>query len=127
MFYQSVHPHSAQLLRFGFDISPEAVALVGKSTKDLPIGDESSAQLAQVGALGIRAVWLEHSWETQQNRIMKLSYDPWTRSAAVGMLLPPEPELPLSPNRCHSLAFDEVTGRLCLGMYDGKLYLLEFV
>lgn len=91
------------------------------------MSNESSAQLAQVGALGTRAVWLEHNWETQLNRVMKLSYDPRTGLTKVGILLPPDPELPLTPNMCHSLAFDEVTGRLCLGMYDGNVYVLDFV
>ncbi|KAI0359843.1 hypothetical protein OH77DRAFT_1419176 [Trametes cingulata] len=127
MFYHSVHPHSAQLLRFSFDVTTEAVTLTGMSSKDFLIGNESSAQLAQVGALGIRGVWLEHNWETQQNRVMKLAYDPHTRTARVGMLLPHDPELPFTPNMCHSLAFDEVTGRLCLGMYDGNVYILDFV
>ncbi|OJT11446.1 hypothetical protein TRAPUB_11998 [Trametes pubescens] len=127
MFYHSVHPHSAQLLRFSFDVVSETVTLAGMSSKDFPIGDESSAQLAQVGALGIRGVWLEHNWETQLNRVMKLAYDPHTGTAKVGMLLPPDPELPFTPNMCHSLAFDEVTGRLCLGMYDGDVYILDFV
>lgn len=127
MFYHSVHPHSAQLLRFAFDVSPEAVALVDMSSKDFLIGDESSAQLAQVGALGTRAVWLEHNWETQQNCVMKLSYDPHTGTSTVGMLLSTAPPLPFSPNMCHSLAFDEVTGRLCLGLYDGNVYVLDFV
>ncbi len=127
MFYHSVHPHSAQLLRFAFDVSTKTVKLSDISSKDFPIGDESSAQLAQVGAKGVRAVWLEHNWETQLNRVMKLAYDPGTGVAKVGMLLPPDPELPFTPNMCHSLAFDEVTGRLALGMYDGNVYMLDFV
>ncbi len=127
MFYHSNNPHSAQLLHFAFDISSGTVTLKDMSSKDFPISNESSPQLAQVGALGFRAVWLEHNWETQLNRVMKLVYDPATGTAKMGMLLPPDPELPFSPNMCHSLAFDEVTGRLCLGMYDGNVYLLDFV
>ncbi|KAI0671758.1 hypothetical protein C8Q78DRAFT_1030750 [Trametes maxima] len=127
MFYHSVHPHSAQLLRFSFDVTTASVKLMDISSKDFPIGNESSAQLAQVGALGVRGVWLEHNWETQLNRVMKLAYDPQTCTTKVGMLLPPDPELPFTPNMCHSLAFDEVSGRLCLGMYDGNVYILDFV
>ncbi|KAI0749768.1 hypothetical protein C8Q80DRAFT_645405 [Daedaleopsis nitida] len=127
MFYHSVEPHCAQLLRFAFNVTTDTVSLSGRSSKDFPIGNESSAQLAQVGAMGIRAVWLEHDWETQLNRVMKLAYDPATDVAKVGMLLPPDPELPFTPNMCHSLAFDEITGRLCLGMYDGNVYMLDFV
>ncbi|KAH9903043.1 hypothetical protein C8Q73DRAFT_633341 [Cubamyces lactineus] len=127
MFYHSVHPHSAQLLRFSFDVSSEGVSLVNMSSKDFPIGNESSAQLAQVGPLGVRGVWLEHNWETQLNRVMKFAYDPQTRTAQAGVLFPHDPELPFTPNMCHSLAFDETTGRLCLGMYDGNVYVLDFV
>ncbi|TFK87454.1 hypothetical protein K466DRAFT_522407 [Polyporus arcularius HHB13444] len=127
MFYHSVHPHCAQLLRFSFDVSDDTVKLSSLSSKDFTIGNEASAQLAQVGAQGVRAVWLEHNWETQLNRVMKLAYDPATGEAKVGMLIPPDPELPFTPNMCHSLALDEVSGRLCLGMYDGDVYLLDFV
>ena len=128
MFYHSVHPHSAKLLRFSFDVSQEAVSLSETSCKQFPMGDQSSAQLAQVGSLGTRAVWLEHSWESQQNRVMKLSYDPRTGVANVGVLLcQMRDSLPFSPDKCHSLAFDEATCRLCVGMYNGPVYVLDFV
>ena len=127
MFYHSVHPHCAQLLRFSFEVSEDAVKLLSLSSKDFTIGNEASAQLAQVGAQGVRAVWLEHNWETQLNRVMKFAYDPQTRTAQAGVLFPHDPELPFTPNMCHSLAFDETTGRLCLGMYDGNVYVLDFV
>ena len=77
--------------------------------------------------MSMRKGSVEHNWETQLNRVMKLAYDPATGEAKVGMLLPPDPELPFTPNMCHSLALDEVSGRLCLGMYDGDVYLLDFV
>lgn len=82
-----------------------------------------SAQLAQVGPTG-RAVWLEHNWDTQQRRIMR--YQPRS-GATLGMLLPPDPALPFTPNTCHSLVFDEITGRLCLGLFNGDVYVLDFV
>ncbi|KAI0833499.1 hypothetical protein BC628DRAFT_1425746 [Trametes gibbosa] len=127
MFYHAVQPHNAQLLRFAFDIGSNTITLVAMSSKEFLIGNESSAQLAQVGAIGVRGVWLEHNWESQLNCVKKLAYDPHTGTVKVGMLLPSHPELPLSPNMCHSLAFDEVSGRLCLGMYDGNVYILDFV
>ena len=104
----------------------------------------TSMEIVKLGTKGYRAVFLEHNWEKQQFRLMKLS-------AAVGMdvkpnvgvILPPDPELPFSPRECQSLAFDEVslpkftptkpnrcpkvTGRLCLGLYTGDLYILDFV
>ena len=127
MFYHSVHPHSAQLLHFNFDLSPTTVRLRDMSSRDFHIGNESSAQLSQIGPRGVRAVWLEHNWETQLSRVMKLAYDRNTGTAKVGLLLPHDPELPFTPTMCHSLAFDEVSGRLCLGMYDGNVFMLDFV
>jgi len=72
-------------------------------------------------------VWLEHDWELQRFRLMKLSAPVGHGKPTVGVLLPPDPELPFSPRECQSLAFDEVTGRVCLGLYTGDLYILDFV
>jgi len=87
----------------------------------------TSIEVAKVGTRGHRAVWLEHNWELQQFRLMKLSAPVRHGKPSVGVLLPPDPELPFSPRECQSLAFDEVTGRVCLGLYTGNLYILDFV
>jgi len=88
----------------------------------------TSIEFAKVGTRGHRAVWMEHNWELQQFRLMKLSAPVgYAKSPSVGVLLPPDPELPFSPRECQSLAFDEVTGRVCLGLYTGTLYILDFV
>ena len=87
----------------------------------------TSIEVAKIGTRGHRAVWLEHNWETQQFRLMKLSVPVGHGKPSVGVLLPPDPELPFSPRECQSLAFDEVTGRVCLGLYTGNLYILDFV
>ncbi|KAI0955830.1 hypothetical protein AcV7_006393 [Taiwanofungus camphoratus] len=113
----------AQLTRFPLSLSPRTATKAG-ATRYFFMPPDASAQLAQVGATG-RAVWLEHNWETQLKRIMR--YQPRGVGKEIGVLLPPDPELPFTPNTCHSLAFDEITGRLCLGMYDGELYVLDFV
>ncbi|KAF9777499.1 hypothetical protein BJ322DRAFT_1015641, partial [Thelephora terrestris] len=83
----------------------------------------TSIEFVKIGTRGHRAVWLEHDWESQRFRLMKLS----APVASSGVLLPPDPELPFSPRECQSLAFDEVTGRVCLGLYTGSLYILDFV
>ena len=87
----------------------------------------TSIEVAKIGTRGHRAVWLEHNWESQQFRLMKMSVPVGHDKPHVGVLLPPDPELPFSPRECQSLAFDEVTGRVCLGLYTGDLYILDFV
>ena len=87
----------------------------------------TSIEFAKIGTRGHRAVWLEHDWELQRYRLMKLSAPVGHGKPSVGVLLPPDPELPFSPRECQSLAFDEVTGRVCLGLYTGDLYILDFV
>ena len=88
----------------------------------------TSIEVVKIGTRGHRAVWLEHNWELQQFRLMKLSAPQAVKHGkpSVGVLLPPNPELPFSPRECQSLAFDEVTGRVCLGLYTGNLYILDF-
>jgi hypothetical protein len=91
----------------------------------------TSIEVVKIGTRGHRAVWLEHNWELQQFRLMKLSAPVGHGKPSVGVLLPPDPELPFSPRECQSLAFDEVTGRVCLGLYTGiyifwTLYNLDF-
>lgn len=92
-----------------------------------PVPPSTSIEIIKLGTEGHRAVWLEHNWETQQFRLMKLSAAYGNSSPDVGVILSPDPELPFSPRECHSLAFDEVTGRLCLGLYNGALYIMDFV
>ena len=87
----------------------------------------TSIEAVKVGTRGHRVVWLEHNWDLQQFRLMKLSAPVGRGKPSVGVLLPPDPELPFSPRECQSLAFDEVTGRVCLGLYTGDLYILDFV
>ena len=91
------------------------------------IPGSTSIEVVKIGTRGHRAVWLEHNWELQQFRLMKLSAPVGHGKPSVGVLLPPDPELPFSPRECQSLAFDEVTGRVCLGLYTGVLYILDFV
>jgi hypothetical protein len=87
----------------------------------------TSVEIVKLGTEGYRAVWLEHNWETQEFRLMKLSAAVDKGKPSIGVILPPDPGLPFSPRECQSLAFDEVTGRLCLGLYNGDLYVLDFV
>ena len=87
---------------------------------------ESSITLAKFGTTGCRAVWLEENMETNEERIVKLSLDPSISSTILSTLLPPAPELPFKPSECRSIAFDDVMGRLCIGLYNGHIYVLDF-
>ncbi|CAL1716715.1 unnamed protein product [Somion occarium] len=93
----------------------------------LPCPDATSQQLGQIGATGHRMVWLEHDLETGRNRVMKFSMATERRKSIHGVLLPTQPHLPFALDACNALAFDEVSGRLCLAFYDGSLHVLDFV
>ncbi|KAL6302367.1 hypothetical protein BKA93DRAFT_736997 [Sparassis latifolia] len=116
------HPGVGQVFRFPLNVDGPRLPVVSKCFLTPP---DVSAQLAQVGATGRRAVWLEHNWEIQQKRVMR--YRLVDGKPVVDELLPPDPQLPFTPNTCHSLAFDEVSGRLCMGLYNGDVYVLDFV
>ena len=91
------------------------------------VPESTSIEVVKVGTRGHRAVWLEHNWELQKFRLVKLSVPVGHGKPSLGVLLPPDPELPFTPRECQSIAFDEVTGRVCLGLYTGDLYILDFV
>ncbi|CCM00088.1 uncharacterized protein FIBRA_02115 [Fibroporia radiculosa] len=111
-----------QVTRFALPFSSE-IHGEACTTRFFALPPQVSAQLVQVGPTG-RAVWLEHNWETQTRRVMR--YHPQSGNS-VGLLLPSDPVLPFTPNLCHSLAFDEVTGRVCMGLFNGDVYILDFV
>jgi len=95
-----------------------------------PFSAETSVKLVRIGTTGRRAVWIEDNWETDESRLMR-SYFPSDNltAATVGALIPPvpvNPVLPFSPRECQSLAFSEVSGRLCCGTYNGVVWLLDY-
>ena len=86
-----------------------------------------SVKSVYIGPLGRRAIWIEQDWETESIRMMKMHYPAEDPNAVnTGVLLPPQPSLPFTPEMCKSLAFDELTGRLCLGLMNGDLWILDF-
>ncbi|KAK7690697.1 hypothetical protein QCA50_005796 [Cerrena zonata] len=111
-------------ISFPYDLRGNAKE--GSSTV-LPCPDATSQQLAQIGATGYRMVWLEHDLETGRNRVMRYSMQTGSRKHLHGVLLPAKANLPFALNACNALAFDEVSGRLCLAFYDGSLHVLDFV
>ncbi|PCH42172.1 hypothetical protein WOLCODRAFT_120067 [Wolfiporia cocos MD-104 SS10] len=118
-------PFSSALAGAGMGAGTKYVAKeeCASATHYFSMPSQTTAQLAQVGPSG-RGVWLEHNWDTQRRRIMR--YQP-RDGHTIAMVLPPDPALPFTPNLCHSLAFDEVTGRVCLGLFNGDVYILDFV
>lgn len=110
-----------QVMRFSLPFSPRTMS-VACETKYFLLSSEVWVPLAQVGPTG-RAVWLDHNWETERRSLLR--YHP--RCDLIGTLLPPDPALPFTPSGSHSMAFDEATGRMCLGMYNGDVYILDWV
>ncbi|EJD06573.1 uncharacterized protein FOMMEDRAFT_17082 [Fomitiporia mediterranea MF3/22] len=93
---------------------------------EIPVG--SYPEYPQVGATGRRGVWLEQSLKSDYVQLLRLDYDPTTNQApSVSVLLPPQPQFPFKLSSCRALAFDESTGRLCVGLYNGSVYILDYV
>jgi hypothetical protein len=111
------------LAHFPTGYSEEVRTLIPQT---FPVPQSTSIEVVKLGTNGHRAIWLEHNWDTQQFRLMKLSAT-LEDQPRVGVVLPPDPELPFSPRECQSLAFDEVTGRICVGLYTADLFILDFV
>ncbi|KAL5504135.1 hypothetical protein ACEPAH_8208 [Sanghuangporus vaninii] len=93
---------------------------------DIPVG--SYPEYPCLGTTGRRGVWLEQSLKSDYVQILRLDYDPVTNQPpSLNVLLPPEPQLPFKPSSCRALAFDEATARLCIGLYNGLIYVLDYV
>ena len=84
----------------------------------------------RIGTTGRRAVWIEHNWEFEETRLMRAHFpveDP--DEARVDVLIPSipvNPALPFTPRAVQSLAFNEVTGRVCVGLYNGVVWVLDY-
>ncbi|KAF8896375.1 hypothetical protein BD779DRAFT_1495567 [Infundibulicybe gibba] len=61
----------------------------------------------------------------QVHRLMKATFSSTGASPMVGELLPRHFPLPFEPQACQSLSFDEATGRVCIGLHTGEIYLLD--
>lgn len=94
------------------------------------VADEASADFICLGQTGRRAVWLEHrwryGWEAEEFFLMKGGFSPDPdKEPIVAPLLPSHLALPFELHTCQSLAFDEASGLVCLGLHTGELYILE--
>lgn len=90
-----------------------------------PMSRGTSAEIVCLGKTGRRVIWLERKWDTDEFRLMKTTLDPGQPLARVDMLLAKHLALPFRPQACSSLGFDEGSGRVCLGLHTGELYILE--
>lgn len=108
------------------DARESSIELESSIPFDIPVG--SYPEYPCLGTTGRRGVWLEQSLKSDYVQILRLDYDPATnRPPSLNILLPPEPQLPFKPSSCRALAFDEATGRLCIGLYNGMIYILDYV
>lgn len=127
--YQS---KKAMLLRIDLDIPShhhggECRGPAGLSSvmKFFDVRMESFPECASLGTIGRRAVWLEQSLKSDYTRVVRMNCG-GNDSPSLSVLIPPEPQLPFKPSSCRALAFDEASGRVCLGSYKGELFILDY-
>lgn len=101
-----------------------------RQDRPFPMPPETTVKLVRIGASGRRAVWIEHNWEFEETRVMRAHFpSEYPEEASVSVLIPAipvNPALPFTPRAAQSLAFDETTGRVCLGLYDGVVWILDY-
>ncbi|KAJ6531769.1 hypothetical protein B0H19DRAFT_1188469 [Mycena capillaripes] len=103
--------------------------VVGKPSFVCPFNTHptASAEMVCLGETGSRAVWLQHGWTNDEYTLMKAAFSPNGKEPAVVQpLLARHLALPFELHRCQSLAFEESTGRVCLAVHTGELYMLQF-
>jgi len=87
----------------------------------------ASAEIVCLGETGSRAVWLERRWTGDEYTLMKGTFSPNRGNPViVEPLLARHLALPFELRMCQALAFKESTGRVCVAVHSGDLYILEF-
>ncbi|KAJ7227166.1 hypothetical protein GGX14DRAFT_418416 [Mycena pura] len=87
----------------------------------------ASAEIVCLGETGSRAVWLERRWTSDEYTLMKGTFSPNRGNpVVVEPLLARHLALPFELRMCQALAFEESTGRVCVAVHSGELYILEF-
>ncbi|KAL0955001.1 hypothetical protein HGRIS_003926 [Hohenbuehelia grisea] len=80
-----------------------------------------------MGDAGYRAVWVEHDLESNDYRMMKMVIPiDDEEPVQIAELFPPNKALPFRLEACLSLAFDDVSGRLCFGVLNSCIYIMDF-
>ena len=82
-------------------------------------------EIVCMGKTGHRAVWLDHEWESDECKLWKATFRPGD-AAVVNLLVPSHHPLPFEAHKIASLSFEEATGRVCVGLRTGAVYILEF-
>lgn len=86
----------------------------------------AASDIVCLGRTGHRSVWLERRWDTDTFTLMKATFSPeGKRAAVVARLLSGHFTLPFETFSIQSMAFDEGTGRVSLGLHTGELYILD--
>ncbi|KAI0067465.1 hypothetical protein BV25DRAFT_1106393 [Artomyces pyxidatus] len=120
----SGHAHLVRLVSTADDVSGSRHRC---QDKQFPFPVDTSVKLVRIGRTGRRAVWIEQNWDKDELRIMRSHFPEEDIGASnVGVLLPNDPAFPFTPRMCQSMAFDEAAGRLCLGLFNGDIWVLHF-
>lgn len=78
-----------------------------------------------IGMSGQRAVWLQRRWDTDEFEFIRASFSSSAAETKIVNLLPKHLALPFEAHRCSSLAFDEASGRVCIGLHTGEIFVLD--
>lgn len=95
------------------------------STSIFKTPPKTTVDVTCLGGSGRRAVWLRRHWETDNFELMRGNFSR-DGSLKVRSLFPKDMALPFEIQSCLSLAFDEATGRVYVGLNTGGLYVTNF-
>lgn len=127
---RNLDPQTALLYRLHLELSASSQTsgepILVLPTPLLPqLNTEGASQTHRyLGNTGHKAVWKDYNFEKEETRLMKFSMN--SQGAVADVLISARPTLPFTPASCHSLAFDEAAGRLCVGLQTGELYVLDY-
>ncbi|EGN99271.1 hypothetical protein SERLA73DRAFT_182190 [Serpula lacrymans var. lacrymans S7.3] len=87
---------------------------------------------AYLGATGRRAVWVERNWQGDEYVVIKKwslsrTDDKEQSCSGPSALIPNFSCLPFDPRDCYTMAFDETTCRVCIGLASGEMYVLDII
>lgn len=85
-----------------------------------------SPSLALLASGGCFALWIQTSCRSGSTSIMKLHCDTRTDNDLVeNILVHSRPLLPFDPENSTAFAFDDSSGRLCICLFNGTIYLIQ--
>ncbi|KAJ7637740.1 hypothetical protein DFH06DRAFT_1478714 [Mycena polygramma] len=126
-FHSLVRMAKDYIFHFPLDGRMDEGIIAKPSVSTFTTDSSASAEIVCLGETGSRAVWLQRRWTSDEYTLMKATFSPNGREPAVVQpLLARHLALPFELHRCQSLAFEEATGRVCLAVHTGELWLLQF-